>query len=62
MTRVFAALGAGIFFACAAYAQPPGISREMIMRQLPLEGAPLAATLELHLAWDDGHVVLARQL
>ena len=42
MTRTLAILGAGIFFACAAQAQPPGVTRDMIMRQLPLEGAPLA--------------------
>ena len=42
MTRTLAILGAGIFFAYAAHAQPPGVTREMIMRQLPLEGAPLA--------------------
>src|SRR5512144_1712261 len=42
MTRTLAVLGAGIFFACAAQAQPPGVTRDMIMRQLPLEGAPLA--------------------
>jgi dienelactone hydrolase len=43
MTRSFGLFGAAmIFAACAAYAQPPGVTREMIMRQLPLEGAPLA--------------------
>ncbi len=42
MTRTLAVLGAGLFFACAVQAQPPGVTREMIMRQLPLEGAPLA--------------------
>src|SRR5262252_5923315 len=42
MTRSLAALGAGLFFACAVQAQPPGVTREMIARQLPLEGAPLA--------------------
>jgi hypothetical protein len=31
-----------MLFACAVHAQPAGITREMIMRQLPLEGAPLA--------------------
>jgi len=35
-------LGAGLFFTVAAQAQPPGVTREMIMRQLPLEGAPKA--------------------
>jgi dienelactone hydrolase len=42
MTRSFAAFGVAMIFASAAYAQPPGITREMIARQLPLEGAPLA--------------------
>src|SRR6516162_8078097 len=42
MTRILAVLGAGIFLTCAVHAQPPGVTREMIMRQLPLEGAPLA--------------------
>jgi dienelactone hydrolase len=42
MTRALAILGAGIFFVFSAQAQPPGVTREMIARQLPLEGAPLA--------------------
>ena len=42
MTRALAILGAAIFFACSVQAQPPGVTREMIARQLPLEGAPLA--------------------
>jgi dienelactone hydrolase len=42
MTRPFAAFGAVLIFAGAVHAQPSGITREMIMRQLPLEGAPLA--------------------
>jgi hypothetical protein len=42
MTRSFAALGAALLFACAVHAQPQGVTREMIARQLPLEGAPLA--------------------
>jgi dienelactone hydrolase len=42
MTRPFALFGAAMLFACAVQAQPPGITREMIMRQLPLEGAPKA--------------------
>ena len=42
MTRALAILGAGICFACSVQAQPPGVTREMIARQLPLEGAPLA--------------------
>src|SRR5205814_3446796 len=42
MTRRFIVLGAAMMFACAVQAQPPGITREMVMRQLPLEGAPLA--------------------
>ena len=42
MTRRFIVLGAAMIFACAVQAQPPGITREMVMRQLPLEGAPLA--------------------
>src|SRR5262252_5963527 len=42
MTRLLAVFGAGILFTCAVQAQPPGITREMIARQLPLEGAPLA--------------------
>ena len=42
MTRTLTILGAGLFFACAVHAQPPGVTREMIMRQLPLEGAPVA--------------------
>jgi Chlorophyllase len=42
MARRFAAFGAALLFAYAAHAQPQGITREMIMRQLPLEGAPLA--------------------
>jgi hypothetical protein len=42
MTRLLAVLGAGVFLTCAVHAQPPGVTREMIARQLPLEGAPLA--------------------
>lgn len=42
MTRPLTALAAAVLFASAVQAQPPGITREMIMRQLPLEGAPLA--------------------
>ncbi|HEU4619803.1 MAG TPA: hypothetical protein VFV10_17325 [Gammaproteobacteria bacterium] len=42
MTRLFAACAAALIFASAVQAQPPGITREMIMRQLPLEGAPKA--------------------
>jgi hypothetical protein len=42
MKRSFAAAAAALAVAGSAYAQPPGITREMIMRQLPLEGAPVA--------------------
>ncbi len=42
MTRSFAVFGAAMMLACAVHAQPPGITREMVMRQLPLEGAPKA--------------------
>jgi dienelactone hydrolase len=42
MTRPFIVFSAAMLFACAVNAQPPGITREMVMRQLPLEGAPLA--------------------
>jgi hypothetical protein len=42
MIRSLTAFGAALLFAHAAYAQPPGVTRDMIMRQLPLEGAPLA--------------------
>jgi dienelactone hydrolase len=41
MLRLFVALCAGAVLA-GVQAQPPGVTREMIMRQLPLEGAPLA--------------------
>ena len=41
MKRTAAAL-AGLAFACAATAQPPGITMDMINTTLPLEGAPLA--------------------
>lgn len=43
MTRPLAAFVAAIVTAGWLHAQPPGITREMIMRQLPQEGAPLAA-------------------
>lgn len=42
MTRKLAAFAAAVAFAGPLYAQPPGITRDMIMRQLPEEGAPLA--------------------
>jgi acetyl esterase/lipase len=42
MKRSFAAAAAVLAVAGSVYAQPPGVTREMIMRQLPLEGAPLA--------------------
>jgi hypothetical protein len=40
MTRTLAVLAAAVTL--SASAQPPGITRDMIMRQLPQEGAPLA--------------------
>ena len=42
MMRPLAALAAAVAFTASLQAQPPGITREMIMRQLPEEGAPLA--------------------
>lgn len=42
MTRQLAAFVAAVAFTGTLYAQPQGITREMIMRQLPEEGAPLA--------------------
>jgi hypothetical protein len=42
MTRPLTVFGVAMIFACAVQAQPPGITREMVMRQLPLEGAPHA--------------------
>jgi hypothetical protein len=42
MTRSLAAVAAALTIAGSLQAQPPGITREMIMRQLPEEGAPLA--------------------
>lgn len=42
MMRSLAAATATLAFTASAYAQPPGITREMIMRQLPVEGAPVA--------------------
>lgn len=42
MTRSLAAAAAALAIAGSLYAQPPGITREMIMRQLPQEGAPVA--------------------
>jgi hypothetical protein len=42
MTRPLAALAAALVIAGSLSAQPPGITREMIMRQLPEEGAPVA--------------------
>lgn len=42
MTRPLALLIATIVIAGSLQAQPPGITREMIARQLPEEGAPLA--------------------
>lgn len=42
MTRPLAALVAALVTAGSLHAQPPGITREMIMRQLPQEGAPVA--------------------
>jgi dienelactone hydrolase len=44
MTRQLAAFAAAVAFAGTLHAQPPGITREMIMRQLPEEGAPLAVS------------------
>ena len=40
--RPLAALAAAVTLSASLHAQPPGITREMIMRQLPQEGAPLA--------------------
>src|SRR5690606_19942809 len=42
MKRSLAAAAVTLTIAGAVHAQPPGITREMIMRQLPLEGAPVA--------------------
>ena len=44
MKRLFASMGSFVLLAIAgaAVAQPPGVTPEMIARQLPLEGAPLA--------------------
>jgi len=42
MTRSLAAAAAALAIAGSLHAQPPGITREMIMRQLPQEGAPVA--------------------
>lgn len=42
MTRPLTILIATIVTAGSLYAQPPGITREMIARQLPEEGAPVA--------------------
>ncbi|HEX6998387.1 MAG TPA: alpha/beta hydrolase [Gammaproteobacteria bacterium] len=42
MTRSLAAAAAALVIAGSLHAQPPGITREMIMRQLPQEGAPVA--------------------
>jgi hypothetical protein len=39
---IVAAAAALLAVACVCLAQPPGITREMIERTLPLEGAPLA--------------------
>jgi hypothetical protein len=41
-TSRFFAAAALLAFAGVCYAQPPGITPEMISRALPLEGAPLA--------------------
>lgn len=43
MRHPLAAFVATVLAAGALHAQPPGITREMIMRQLPEEGAPVAA-------------------
>ena len=42
MTRSLAAAAAALSIAGSLHAQPPGITRDMIMRQLPQEGAPVA--------------------
>ncbi len=42
MKNSLAAAAATVAIAGSLAAQPPGITREMIMRQLPLEGAPVA--------------------
>lgn len=42
MTRLLAALAVTGLMAASLHAQPPGITREMIMRQLPEQGAPVA--------------------
>jgi hypothetical protein len=43
LMRKSSIIGLGLFLLCnIANAQPPGITMEMIMRTLPLEGAPLA--------------------
>lgn len=42
MTRRIAAFAVTGLMAASLQAQPPGITREMIMRQLPEEGAPVA--------------------
>jgi dienelactone hydrolase len=42
MVRLLAAAVAAAAFTTAAFAQPPGVTREMIARQLPQAGAPLA--------------------
>jgi dienelactone hydrolase len=43
MIRPLAAFVAAVVTGGSLLAQPPGITREMIMRQLPQEGAPVAA-------------------
>jgi predicted alpha/beta-hydrolase family hydrolase len=43
MIRPLVALVAASLTVGALYAQPPGVTRDMIMRQLPEEGAPVAA-------------------
>jgi hypothetical protein len=43
MMRLLAAAVAAVTVAGSLNAQPPGVTREMIMRQLPLEGAPVAS-------------------
>jgi hypothetical protein len=42
LSIAFAGAAAVLMFAGASAAQPPGITREMIARELPREGAPLA--------------------
>jgi Zn finger protein HypA/HybF involved in hydrogenase expression len=48
--KSFALCLAALGFAAVAGAQPPGVTMEMINRQLPLEGAPLEVTVEPVLA------------